>query len=72
MPVITSCCEGGCHSLGITLNGTHYGLIRRGGKGWKLGALKPQGLVNALGAEIEAAYARPARPKILKSAKKAT
>jgi hypothetical protein len=51
VPVMSSCGNGVCRELDVTLNNKHLGLIKCTKNGWKL-AETPQGLVNAIGQEI--------------------
>jgi hypothetical protein len=56
IPVISSCHDGACFELDITLNKKHMGIIRCTKSGWKMTGIKTQGLVNAIGAEVHAWY----------------
>lgn len=49
IPVMSSCSEGVCAELDITLNKEHMGMIRWTKKGWRMNDVKGQGLVNAIG-----------------------
>lgn len=51
VPVMSSCDEGVCHQLDITLNKKHLGVIRNTANGWKITGV-PQGLTNAVGEYI--------------------
>lgn len=56
VPLLTSCKNGICNELDITLNKKHMGIIRfRDGK-WKITEAKSQSLANAIGAAIEQQY----------------
>jgi hypothetical protein len=55
IPVMSSCKNGVCYQLDITLNKAHLGVIRCTEKGWRITGVK-QGLVNAIGDEIHAWY----------------
>jgi hypothetical protein len=48
VPVMSSCDDGVCHQLDITLDRKHLGVIRNTEKGWKITGV-PQGLTNAIG-----------------------
>jgi hypothetical protein len=52
MPVISSCEDGVCKELDITLNKEHLGIIRCTEKGWRMNDVKGQGLVNAIGEHV--------------------
>ncbi|HZY81443.1 MAG TPA: hypothetical protein VFE50_18095 [Cyclobacteriaceae bacterium] len=51
VPVMSSCENGICQQLDVTLNNKHLGVIKCTKKGWKLTDV-PQGLVNAIGQEV--------------------
>jgi len=51
VPVMSSCEDGVCLQLDITLNKVHMGVIRCTKEGWRITGAK-QGLVNAIGDEI--------------------
>lgn len=51
IPVISSCADGICQQLDISLNKKHLGVIKCTHKGWRITGV-PQGLVNAIGDEI--------------------
>jgi hypothetical protein len=51
IPVISSCLDGVCQQLDITLNKEHLGVLRCTRNGWKITGIK-QGLVNAIGDEV--------------------
>lgn len=51
IPVISSCGDGVCHQLDITLNKTHLGVIKCTKNGWRITGVK-QGLTNAIGTEV--------------------
>jgi hypothetical protein len=51
IPVISSCHDGICDQLDITLNKKHLGVLKCTDRGWKINAI-PQGLVNAIGEQI--------------------
>jgi hypothetical protein len=55
VPVMSSCDEGVCRQLDITLNREHLGVIRNTPKGWKI-TNAPQGLTNAIGDIIQDWY----------------
>jgi hypothetical protein len=56
VPMLAVCSAGVCNDLDITLNDDHFGIIRNTDKGWRMTDIKPQGLVNAIGAQIAAHY----------------
>lgn len=58
IPVLSSCHEGFCTELDVFLNGEHHGLIRSTPKGWKMTDIKQQGLVNAIGKQVEGYYGK--------------
>lgn len=60
MPVPAACAEDVCTSLDVTLNDVHLGILRRTDAGWKISGAKRQGLVNAIGSQVEEWYARKA------------
>jgi hypothetical protein len=51
IPVMSSCDNGVCTEMDITLNQKHMGIIRCSPKGWKMTDV-PQGLVNAIGDQV--------------------
>lgn len=55
VPVISSCENGVCQQLDITLNNKHLGVIKCSKNGWKL-TDTPQGLANAIGQEVHLWY----------------
>lgn len=55
VPVISSCENGVCQQLDITLNNKHLGVIKCTRNGWKL-TDTPQGLANAIGQELHLWY----------------
>jgi len=55
VPMMSSCDEGVCQRLDVTLNNKHLGVIRCTKNGWKLTDV-PQGLANAIGQEVQAWY----------------
>jgi hypothetical protein len=57
IPVISSCDDGVCRELDVSLNKKHIGVIRCTKNGWKLTELKNQKLVNAIGQQIFSWYA---------------
>lgn len=52
VPVISSCTDGVCTQLDITLNKKHIGVMKCTKKGWKLNELKSQAMVNAIGQQV--------------------
>lgn len=52
VPVMSSCNEGICRQLDVTLNRKHLGVIRRTDSGWKISGVA-QGLANAIGDILE-------------------
>jgi hypothetical protein len=52
VPVISSCEDGVCKQLDITLNKKHIGIMKCTKDGWKLKELKSQALVNAIGQQL--------------------
>lgn len=52
IPVISSCENGVCKELDITLNKKHLGVIRCTRNGWRMNELKSQAMVNAIGDQI--------------------
>jgi hypothetical protein len=52
VPMMESCQDGICNELDITLNDRHLGVIRCAKQGWRMTAVKPQGLVNVIGEKI--------------------
>ena len=52
VPVISSCHDGVCFELDVTLNKEHMGVIRCTKNGWRMTDVKSQGLVNAIGSSI--------------------
>lgn len=52
VPILTSCENGVCQNIDITLNKKHIGLLRHRNGEWKMSELKSQGLVNAIGDHI--------------------
>jgi len=55
VPVISSCENGVCQQLDITLNNKHLVVIKCTRNGWKL-TDTPQGLANAIGQELHLCY----------------
>lgn len=55
VPVISSCHDGSCDHLDVTLNKKHLGIIKLTSKGWKL-TDSSQSLTNAIGDQIEKWY----------------
>lgn len=55
IPVISSCDDGVCHQLDITLNKKHVGIIRNTKNGWRLTGVS-QPLVNSIGEIIQDWY----------------
>lgn len=51
IPVISSCHNGVCQQVDVTLNHKHLGVIRCTPRGWRITGV-PQGLVNVIGDEI--------------------
>lgn len=47
-----TCDKERCHELEVTLNNEALGIIRRGGRGWKMDMVEDQKLVDAIGEEI--------------------
>lgn len=57
MPLSTSCTEGACYELDITLNNEHMGTIYCGNDmHWKMKDVPDQELVNKIGDEIQLWY----------------
>ena len=56
VPVLTSCGDGICNEIDLTLNGKHTGIIRNINGKWKISELKSQALANAIGEQITLAY----------------
>ncbi|WP_300601237.1 hypothetical protein [Niabella sp.] len=56
VPLLTTCADGVCRDLDITLNDQHYGIIRCTKNGWRMTDVKPQKLVNTIGAQISLWY----------------
>jgi len=52
IPVTGTCAKGICYELDISLNDEPLGIIRYGGKGWKMDLVKDQKLVDCIGGEI--------------------
>ena len=55
IPMISSCEDGVCKQMDITLNNKHLGVIKCTKNGWRL-TDTPQGLANAIGQEIQLWY----------------
>jgi hypothetical protein len=55
IPAMSSCNNGICDRLDVTLNKKHLGIIRCTKQGWRITDV-PQGLVNTIGKEILAWY----------------
>jgi hypothetical protein len=51
VPLMSSCHEGVCRQLDITLNKKHLGVLKCTKNGWRI-TDTPQGLTNAIGAEV--------------------
>jgi len=51
IPVMSSCNEGVCQQLDVTLNKKHLGVIRCTKNGWRITGV-PQGLVNMIGEQV--------------------
>ncbi|HEY8937887.1 MAG TPA: hypothetical protein VIM65_21845 [Cyclobacteriaceae bacterium] len=51
IPVISSCHDGICDQLDITLNKKHLGVLKCTNRGWRINAI-PQGLANAIGEQV--------------------
>lgn len=66
VPVLSTCAQGFCNTLDVTLNGEHWGVLRHDGKGWKLPKVA-QGLTRCIGEHILDWYAQ-AQPKRLAKA----
>jgi hypothetical protein len=49
IPVMSTCKDGVCFELDITLNDKHLGVLRKTEKGWKINEIKQQGLARAIG-----------------------
>ena len=49
IPVMSTCKNGVCYELDITLNNEPMGILRNTPKGWKINEVKQQGLVKAIG-----------------------
>ncbi len=53
VPLSTSCVEGACYELDVTLNNEHLGTIYCGSNGvWTMAHIADQGLVDAIGQVI--------------------
>ena len=52
VPMMSSCRDGICNELDVTLNDKHMGVIRCTKDGWRMTDVKPQALVSAIGEEI--------------------
>jgi hypothetical protein len=57
IPVISSCNDGVCKELDVSLNKKHIGVIRCTKNGWRMNELKSQAMVNAIGQQIFSWYA---------------
>ncbi|MBT1689946.1 hypothetical protein [Dawidia soli] len=55
IPVISSCVDGVCQQLDVTLNKKHVGVLKYTRNGWRI-TDTPQGLVNAISAQVEEWY----------------
>ncbi|MBO9632015.1 MAG: hypothetical protein J7578_02780 [Chitinophagaceae bacterium] len=55
IPVMSSCVNGVCQQVDITLNNKHIGVIRNTTKGWRITGVA-QGLVNTIGDLISQTY----------------
>ncbi|HYE54030.1 MAG TPA: hypothetical protein VD996_04275 [Chitinophagaceae bacterium] len=55
-PIASSCHDGVCFELDLTLNDQHLGIIRCTDNGWQLEKLNDPGLANAIGEEIKLWY----------------
>lgn len=55
IPVMSSCNEGVCQQLDVTLNKKHLGVIRCTRNGWRITGVK-QGIVNAIGEQVSHWY----------------
>lgn len=55
IPVMSSCNEGVCQQLDITLNKKHLGVIRCTKNGWRITGVK-QGIVNVIGKQVNHWY----------------
>ncbi|ANH83930.1 hypothetical protein A8C56_13725 [Niabella ginsenosidivorans] len=56
VPMLTTCANGICQDLDITLNDQHFGIIRCTKNGWRMTNIKPQQLVNTIGEQIALWY----------------
>lgn len=56
VPLLTTCSDGSCRDLDITLNEQHFGIIRCTKNGWRMADVKPQKLVNTIGEQIALWY----------------
>lgn len=56
IPVVSSCENGVCERLDVTLNKKHLGVLKRTKSGWRITDV-PQGLTTAIRKEVEKAYA---------------
>ncbi|HEX7754597.1 MAG TPA: hypothetical protein VF421_04590 [Niabella sp.] len=56
VPLFTTCANGSCRDLDITLNDQHFGIIRCTKNGWRMTNIKPQKLVNTIGEQITLWY----------------
>lgn len=52
IPIKQTCHDGVCDELDITLNDENLGIIRCMKSGWKMDAIKDQGLIDAIGDEL--------------------
>jgi len=52
IPIPSSCHDGVCFELDITLNKEHLGIIRCTKEGWRINNVKDQGLIDKIGEEI--------------------
>ena len=51
-PLASSCKNGACYELDITLNGERLGTIHCTEEGWRMIDIEDQGLVDAIGEEV--------------------
>lgn len=58
VPVMSSCENGLCQQLDVTLNREHVGVLRNTAKGWRISSVA-QGLVNAIAAIVETHFRKP-------------
>ena len=57
IPAMSTCDDGICRRLDITLNKKHLGALRQTDKGWRITSV-PQGLVNQIGEQVNHWYVK--------------